>query len=131
VSYTFFCKIIYILLIFNYSKKFSKIIFGELRWIYKIFLVAIVENFFWPIISALCDFWIRGYDGILQWRKIQAIKFYAFKSWCDNIFQKMNQFLTSQGYGLQYTIGKLNVRSILTKNIWVLRRAYFSPANCW
>jgi hypothetical protein len=35
--------------------------------------------FFWPIISALCDFWIRGYDGILQWKKIPAIRSYAFK----------------------------------------------------
>jgi hypothetical protein len=29
----------------------------------------------------------------------------------------MNQFLTFQGYGLQYTIGKINVHSILTKDI--------------
>ena len=41
----------------------------------------------------------------------------------------MNQFLTSQGYGLQYTIGKINVYSILTKDIWVLKTAYFSPAS--
>ena len=41
----------------------------------------------------------------------------------------MNQFLTSQGYGLQYTIGKINVHSILTKDIWVLKTAYFSSAQ--
>ena len=41
----------------------------------------------------------------------------------------MNQFLTSQGNELQYTIGKINVHSILTKDIGVLKRAYFSPAN--
>jgi hypothetical protein len=43
----------------------------------------------------------------------------------------MNQFLTSQGNGLQYTIGKINVHSILTEDIWVLKTAYFSPAHCW
>jgi hypothetical protein len=32
-------------------------------------------------------------------------------------FFKINQFLTSQGYGLQYKIGKINVHSILTKDI--------------
>ena len=43
----------------------------------------------------------------------------------------MTQFLTSQGYGLQYTIGKINVHLILTKYIWVLKGAPFSPAHWW
>jgi hypothetical protein len=33
------------------------------------------------------------------------------------LFGAKNIFLTSQGYGLQYTIGKINVHSILTKDI--------------
>jgi hypothetical protein len=41
----------------------------------------------------------------------------------------MNQFLASQGNGLQYTIRKINVHSILTKDIWVSKTAYFSPAH--
>jgi hypothetical protein len=41
-----FSKEFYILPISNYGKQFSKIIFDELRSIYKIFLDEIVENVF-------------------------------------------------------------------------------------
>ena len=46
-------------------------------------------------------------------------------------FLEMNQFYTIQGYELQYTIEKMHVHLILTKYIWLLKMAYFSPAHCW
>ena len=38
-------------------------------------------------------------------------------------FLKIDQFLTFQGYELQYTIGKITVHSILTEDIRVLKGA--------
>ena len=41
---------------------------------------------FWQIISASCNFWIRGYNVRPHWRETGLISFYAFNGWVSNIF---------------------------------------------
>ena len=46
-------------------------------------------------------------------------------------FLEIYHFYLFQGHKLQFAIENIDVHSILTKDIWVLKRSYFSPANCW
>jgi hypothetical protein len=113
----FFCKIMYILPIFNYSNAFSKWILDELRWISKKFWGYIVENVFLTNnIGIICNFGIRGYEVKLQWREKAAIRFYASSGWF---------LMFSRNLSILYISRLRTTMCNWKRGLWVL------PAMCW